>query len=93
MSQPIRQSSEQTMSPFFDTGLKAADPALYAAAQEELHRQQTQIELIASENIVSLAVLRAQGRHDEADKALAEFRKRHPEFKIPEATLGRVERR
>ena len=37
--------------------------------------------------------LRVQGRHDEADKALAEFRKRHPDFKIPEAMRARVERR
>ena len=40
-----------------------------------------------------IAVLRAQGRHEEADRALAEFRKRYPDFRIPEATLQRVERR
>lgn len=40
-----------------------------------------------------IAELRAQGRHEEADKALAEFRKRHPEFRIPEVTRERVERR
>jgi hypothetical protein len=40
-----------------------------------------------------IADLRKQGRHDEADKALAEFRKRNPDFKIPEAMLERVERR
>jgi|CXWL01.1.fsa_nt_gi hypothetical protein len=40
-----------------------------------------------------IAELRAQGRHEEADKALAEFRRRHPEFRIPDATRGRVERR
>lgn len=40
-----------------------------------------------------IAELRKQGRHDDADKALAEFRKRHPEFKIPPAMLERVERR
>ena len=38
-----------------------ADPELEAAVRAELHRQQTQIELIASENIVSPAVLAAQG--------------------------------
>ena len=37
--------------------------------------------------------LRVQGRHDDADKALAEFRKRYPDFRIPEAMLERVERR
>lgn len=49
------------MGGFFDTELAVADPDLHRAIQEELHRQQTQIELIASENIVSRAVLEAQG--------------------------------
>jgi len=50
-----------TTSAFFETPLAKADPELYAATRKELGRQQNQIELIASENIVSLAVLEAQG--------------------------------
>ena len=50
-----------TMNPFFDTDLATADAEIFATLEEELHRQQTQIELIASENIVSRAVLAAQG--------------------------------
>jgi glycine hydroxymethyltransferase len=46
---------------FFRTPLRDADPELYDAIAGELRRQQEQIELIASENIVSLAVLQAQG--------------------------------
>jgi glycine hydroxymethyltransferase len=46
---------------FFTNGLAAADPDVAAAIRGELRRQQNQIELIASENIVSLAVLEAQG--------------------------------
>ena len=46
---------------FFSTDLAAADPELADAVAHELHRQQSQIELIASENIVSRAVLEAQG--------------------------------
>ncbi len=46
---------------FFTTSLAASDPALAAAIGHELARQQGQIELIASENIVSMAVLEAQG--------------------------------
>jgi glycine hydroxymethyltransferase len=46
---------------FFTTGLAEADPALFTAIADELHRQQDEIELIASENIVSKAVLEAQG--------------------------------
>jgi glycine hydroxymethyltransferase len=46
---------------FFFDPLAAADPAVAAAVEKELGRQQSQIELIASENIVSRAVLEAQG--------------------------------
>jgi glycine hydroxymethyltransferase len=60
MTQPARKEADMTNA-FFDTPLSKADPELYATMQEELHRQQSQIELIASENIVSKAVLEAQG--------------------------------
>ena len=46
---------------FFGADLTTADPAIARAIAQELERQQTQIELIASENIVSKAVLEAQG--------------------------------
>ena len=41
--------------------LKTADPAVAEAIDKELNRQRTKLELIASENIVSKAVLEAQG--------------------------------
>ncbi len=46
---------------FFTKGLAEADPDLAGAVDRELDRQRYQIELIASENIVSRAVLEAQG--------------------------------
>ncbi|TWB22110.1 glycine hydroxymethyltransferase [Nitrospirillum amazonense] len=46
---------------FFSDTLAAADPELARVIGDELRRQQDQIELIASENIVSRAVLEAQG--------------------------------
>ena len=46
---------------FFTRGLAEADPEIYRAIEDELKRQQDKIELIASENIVSKAVLEAQG--------------------------------
>jgi glycine hydroxymethyltransferase len=46
---------------FFSKTLAAADPDIFGGIQGELRRQQEQIELIASENIVSRAVLEAQG--------------------------------
>lgn len=49
------------LSGFFTDDLAQSDPDIAAAVQKELQRQQTEIELIASENIVSKAVLEAQG--------------------------------
>jgi len=46
---------------FFSRTLEAADPEVFAGIEGELKRQKDQIELIASENIVSRAVLQAQG--------------------------------
>jgi glycine hydroxymethyltransferase len=46
---------------FFSDGVGTTDPDVAAALNAELQRQQKQIELIASENIVSKAVLEAQG--------------------------------
>jgi glycine hydroxymethyltransferase len=46
---------------FFSSNLEKADPAIFSSVQKELDRQKYQIELIASENIVSKAVLEAQG--------------------------------
>jgi len=46
---------------FFSASVAEADPELNASLTGELGRQQDQIELIASENIVSRAVLEAQG--------------------------------
>ncbi len=57
-------SSAQTASAsdtFFSATLEQADPEIAAAIRGELGRQQHEIELIASENIVSRAVLEAQG--------------------------------
>ncbi|MEA2744951.1 MAG: glycine hydroxymethyltransferase, partial [Acetobacteraceae bacterium] len=46
---------------FFSAPLAETDPELAAAIRSEFARQQDGIELIASENIVSAAVLEAQG--------------------------------
>ena len=57
---PPPQSSDQN-SGYFTRGLQAADPEVFSSIQDELNRQRDKIELIASENIVSKAVLEAQG--------------------------------
>ncbi|WP_062560432.1 serine hydroxymethyltransferase [Paracoccus aminovorans] len=46
---------------FFTETLDSRDPAIFGAIRQELGRQRDEIELIASENIVSKAVLEAQG--------------------------------
>ena len=55
------KSHPAPQSPFFARDLASSDPDLFGAIAKELGRQQDQIELIASENIVSRAVLEAQG--------------------------------
>jgi glycine hydroxymethyltransferase len=46
---------------FFNNSLNTSDPDIYVSIQKEFSRQQNHIELIASENIVSRAVLETQG--------------------------------
>jgi len=60
MSKLNKYMSENYQS-FFDKNLSITDPDLYNSIKLELERQQQHIELIASENIVSKAVLDAQG--------------------------------
>jgi glycine hydroxymethyltransferase len=55
------QTATASLERFFSAPLGETDPELAAAIAGELHRQQDGIELIASENIVSAAVLEAQG--------------------------------
>jgi glycine hydroxymethyltransferase len=60
MSQPTA-STKDGFADFFTADVAQSDPELFAAMQGELGRQQNQIELIASENVVSKAVLQAIG--------------------------------
>ena len=57
----VHAQPRSTLAGFFTEGVDATDPELAGVLQGELKRQQDQIELIASENIVSKAVLQAQG--------------------------------
>ncbi len=53
--------SQNTLDTFFNSPLSETDPEVFGAITSELGRQRHEIELIASENIVSRAVLEAQG--------------------------------
>lgn len=55
------RASVSDHSRFFSAHLAETDPEIWEGVCRELQRQQTNIELIASENVVSLAVLEAQG--------------------------------
>jgi glycine hydroxymethyltransferase len=50
-----------TTAPSLDLPLEALDPEIAAALAQELHRQQSTLEMIASENFAPLAVMQAQG--------------------------------
>ena len=65
----LRPVNVAAMSDFFTRGVADSDPLIADALTAELRRQQTHIELIASENIVSRAVLDALG-HAIANKTL-----------------------
>ncbi len=61
MSNAVKNQDYFDFDNFFTEDLTAVDPDIANAIKDELHRQQNSIELIASENIVSRAVLQAQG--------------------------------
>ncbi len=56
-----QKKNDYTEDGFFTADLASSDPDVYKAMQQESQRQQDQIELIASENIASRAVIEAQG--------------------------------
>jgi glycine hydroxymethyltransferase len=57
----MSQTTAARSNTFFSAGLAETDPEIARAIELELGRQRDEIELIASENIVSRAVLEAQG--------------------------------
>jgi hypothetical protein len=85
----------------------AAPPAARSDAREEPQRRELTPKMRAVEArdklaqepetpekwLERIATLRAEGRHEEADKALAEFRQRHPDYRIPEPMLQKVQPR
>jgi glycine hydroxymethyltransferase len=61
MTSAARQAQPNDQGSFFAADLARSDPEVFAAVTRERQRQQEHVELIASENIVSRAVLEAQG--------------------------------
>jgi glycine hydroxymethyltransferase len=56
-----QSAASSQLNSFFETPLSEVDPEIFGSIRDELGRQRHEIELIASENIVSRAVLEAQG--------------------------------
>src|SRR6201991_2666070 len=80
---------------YFTRGLAEADPAVFAGVRHELAREQNQIELIASENIVSKAVLEAQGsvftnKYAEGYPGKRYYQGCHPSDEVEQLAIDRV---
>lgn len=69
---------------------RSAPPA--PAARAEVQSRMLAKVQSPEQELERIAALRHDGRHEEADQALKEFRKRYPDFKISEEMLKRVEK-
>jgi len=85
-SERSREAAPALSRPAPDAARNATGPA----RAESLAKQMAET---PEKELERIAALRREDRHDEADKALAEFRKRYPDYRIPEAMLEKVERR
>jgi len=84
-----RQSQGSAQEPARQMRDRAEQPAASSAlAKRALERAET-----PEKALERIAELRKAGKDDEADKALAEFRKRYPDFKLSEEMKAKVERR
>ena len=86
------KSSEQS------SEMAAAPSSGARASRGEPPRAQSQMARAAAElspegQLERIAQLRAAGRHEEADKALAEFRKRYPDYRLSDEMKAKVEKR
>jgi len=78
--------------------LASAPTAGARASRDERPRAQSQmaratIEQTPEAQLERIARLRAAGRHEEADRALAEFRKRYPDYRLSDEMKAKVEKR
>jgi hypothetical protein len=80
-----------------ETAPKASSAPAARPDSAQLGRRAAPLSAFALESpeqwLQGIADLRKQGRHDEADRSLAEFRKRHPGYQIPQPMLEKVEKR
>jgi len=70
--------------------MEAQRPQASVMARGKLESKTAETPETALERI---AELRKQGKHEEADKALAEFRKQYPDYRMPDEMKAKVERK
>jgi hypothetical protein len=80
-----------------ETSTSGARDSVRAEAQSVMREKSAALGAVARVSpeqwLQGIADLRRQGRHDEADKALAEFRRAYPDYRIAEAMLEKVEKK
>jgi hypothetical protein len=98
VQEPRRELTRERMAR--DESPAEAKPAPPAAASGILSAPQSETQARALAKVQSpeaelerIAELRRRGQHEEADKALAEFRKRYSDYVIPPAMLEKVEKK
>ena len=79
---PIPQTAPVPQPKLGEAQPQAIEPMLGRTVQES-----------PDEWLERIAELRRLDRHEEADKALAEFRQRYPGYRIPQETLERIEKK
>ncbi|SRR5712692_6211264 len=88
-SAPVPSAAPSTSA---DTAGAAAKPVPAARVGAQGLREQPPVDS-RQVWLERIAELRRQGKDDEADKSLADFRKRYPDYRIPRAMLEKVEKR
>jgi hypothetical protein len=81
------ESARAPAAPQANAQLGRADEGRRAASLSAFARQSPE------QWLQGIADLRRQGRHEEADKSLAEFRKRYPDYRISKEVLEQLEKR
>ena len=96
-SAPVAAPAAPPSAPSAKTESQAA-PSPMATARPQAKVQQSRAvaslagPLTPEQLLERIAELRKEGRHDEADKALEEFRKQYPDYRIADEMLKKVER-
>ena len=90
-----RADIQRAPAPQASSPAPAAAPAeapRVAGARSEANRMSAQVES-PRQMLERVARLREAGRHEEADRALAEFRKRYPDYRLSDEMKAKVEKR